>query len=160
MHTTAGSVTGVHDEAFEIVTWSAAPPEAVFGLLADIEGWKRWAGPLIHDSTIEVPGHTDRVGVGAIRRLGWGRASSREEIVVHDPPRHHAYILHASFPLRGYRADVELFEAGRGGTVIRWRGSFRPVVPGTGGILRRYMSATVAGFARRLARAAASPASA
>lgn len=36
---------------------------------------------------------------------------------------------------KGYRADVDL-ESGAGVTVIRWHTSFRPIVPGTGWLLR------------------------
>ena len=58
----------------------------------------------------------------------------REKIVVFEPPSHHAYTLLSGNPVRNYRADVRLTPDGNG-TLIRWGGTFEPIVPGTGPVL-------------------------
>ena len=135
--------------SYEVTARSAAPPEKVFALLADGAGWSAWGGPMIVRSWWERQGEPAPGGVGAIRRLGLGAASSREEIVEYDAPRHLAYIWLTSFPVRDYRADVRLEPDGEGTRVV-WSGSFRPAFPG-GAVMRRVLGRTVGGFARRLA---------
>lgn len=141
---------------YEVSATSAAPPERVFALLADGAGWSRWAGPMVVRSWWAREGEPAPGGVGAVRALGLGRIGSREEIVAYDPPRHLAYVLLSGLPVRSYRAEVRLEPAGAG-TRIVWRGAFAPRLPGTAGLLRRFLAATVGGFARRLARAAERP---
>lgn len=141
---------------YEVSATSAAPPERVFALLADGAGWSRWAGPVVVRSWWARQGEPAPGGVGAVRALGLGRVGSREEIVAYDPPRHLAYVLLSGLPVRSYRADVHLEPAGAG-TRIVWRGAFTPRLPGTAGLLRRFLLSTVGGFARRLARAAERP---
>jgi len=93
-------------------------------------------------------------GIGGIRRLGMRGASSREEIVAYDPPRHLGYIW-LTRVIRDYRADVRLepvpTESGGTGTRIVWGGSFVPTLIGPGPVMRRFFLLTVGGFARRLA---------
>src|ERR1043166_7121475 len=142
-------------QSYVIEANATAPPEVVFALLADGAGWKAWAGPFIQESSWERTGDPPG-GVGAIRRLGWRRFASREEIVAYDPPRHLAYTMLSGQPVRNYRADVEL-TAHDGGTHIRWSATFTPLLPGTGPLLRVYLRAIVGGFARRLATPAGTP---
>lgn len=141
-------------QSFEAVAESAAPPDVVFALLADSTGWRRWAGPLIRESTWDREGDPAPGGIGAVRKLGGYPIYSREEIVAYDPPHHLAYVMISGQPVRDYRADVLLRES-PGGTTITWRGSFVPVVPGTGPLMRRFLGAVVGGFTRRLADYAA-----
>ena len=135
--------------SYEVTARSAAAPEKVFALLADGAGWSRWGGPMIVRSWWEREGSPEPGGVGAIRRLGLGKASSREEIVEYDAPRHLAYVWLTSFPVRDYRADVRLEPDGTGTRVV-WSGSFRPAFPG-GAVMSRVLGRTVGGFAKRLA---------
>ena len=138
---------------YEVSVRSAAPPEKVFALLADGAGWSRWAGPMVVRSWWEREGTPAPGGVGAIRRLGLGRLSSREEIVEYDAPRRLAYTWLTGFPVRDYRADVQLSPDGQG-TRIEWRGGFRPAFPGGAAVMRRFFLRTVGGFAEKLAREA------
>ena len=140
--------------AFRVEATSSAAPEAVFALLADGAGWKRWAGPLVRRSTWDRQGSPPPGGVGAVRKLGAPPVYSREEIVEYDPPGHLAYTMLSGQPVRDYRADVRLRPDG-GGTRIEWAASFRPAIPGTGRVMRWYLRAIVGGFARRLAAYAA-----
>lgn len=132
---------------------SAAPRERVFALLADATSWPRWAGPLIVRGWFEREGDPPPGGVGAIRRLGLGAASSREEIVVYEPPARLEYTILSGLPVRGYRATVQLSRDGAG-TRIDWSGRFEPLLPGTGGLLQRFLVGMIGRFARGLAAAA------
>ena len=136
--------------SYEVTARSAATPEKVFALLADGAGWSQWAGPMIVRSWWEREGTPAPGGVGAIRRLGLGVLSSREEIVEYHAPRHLAYTWLTNFPVRDYRADVRLDPDGSGTRII-WTGSFRPALPGTGLVVARTLSQTVGGFTKRLA---------
>lgn len=93
-------------------------------------------------------------GVGAVRRLGVGPLASLERIVEHRPPEHLAYVVDSWAPYRDYRAEVDLVPTTDGGTQVRWQASFEPKVPGTGPVLGWFLRRVVAGFAKRLARAA------
>jgi len=146
---------GVAEQSFEVVTRSTAPREAVFAVLADAARWSDWAGRLTPTSVLERPGAHDRNGVGAIRKMGSPPVWSREEIVEYEPPARLAYILLSGLPIRRYRSVVEMTPDAAGGTAIRWRSTFEPSIPGTGGLFRRFLHRTVTGFAERLATYAA-----
>jgi uncharacterized protein YndB with AHSA1/START domain len=135
--------------SYEVTARSAAPPERVFALLADVPSWQEWAGPMVLRSWWEREGDPPPGGVGAVRRLGVRGASSREEIVAYEPPRHLGYVWHTRI-VRNYRADVRL-EPDGAGTRIVWSGSFTPTSLGPAPVMRRFFRAMVGGFARRLA---------
>ncbi len=90
-------------------------------------------------------------GVGALRRFAVGPGGSKEEVVVWDPPRHLGYVAVHGLPVRHYRADVHLDDDGTG-TIVTWRCSVEPLVPGTGAALRFGLQRMVQGFARRVCR--------
>ena len=136
--------------SYEVSARSSAAPETVFALLADAAGWSKWAGPMVVRSWWEREGTPAPGGVGAIRRLGLGALSSREEIVGYDAPHHLAYTWLTKFPVRDYRADVRLQPDGTG-TRIVWGGSFTPAFPGGAAVMRRFFRSTVGGFTKRLA---------
>ena len=132
---------------------SAAPPERVFALLAAGDRWQEWAGPFVPRSRWQVPG--DPVGgVGAVRRLGLGPLASLERITRSQPPYRLSYVVDSAAPYRGYDSTVILTPLPDGGTAISWRSTFEPIVPGTGLVLRWFLRAVVASFARNLARKA------
>ena len=100
-------------------------------------------------------------GVGAVRRFAWGPGGSQEEVVAWEPPHHLGYVTLRGLPVRSYRADVRLIPdrtAGDGapkdggGTVVTWRSTFTPLVPGTGGLLRLVLERIVSGFATSVCR--------
>ena len=136
--------------SYEVRVRSDAPPEAVFALLADGARWSDWAGPLAPNSSWEREGSPDAGGVGAIRKLGAWPVFSREEIVEYDPPRQLTYTLLSGQPVRNYRAEVELTPV-EDGTQIAWRSRFEPLIPGTGPLLRWFLSRIIGAMARRLA---------
>lgn len=144
--------------AFAVEARSLAAPDEVFAVLADAPRWQEWAGPVVPRSSWARTGTDAPGGVGAVRRLGSGPLSSREEIVAYDPPRHLGYVLLNGQTRHGYRADVHLEPLPEGGTRISWSGSFTPPFPGTGPLMLVGFRRLVGGFARRLAaRAEAGP---
>ena len=70
-----------------------------------------------------------------MRRFAFGPGGSQEEVVAWDPPRHLGYVAVRGLPVRHYRADVHLDDDGTG-TVVTWRCSVEPLIPGTGAALR------------------------
>jgi uncharacterized protein YndB with AHSA1/START domain len=135
---------------YELTVRSAAPPQAVFDVLADATRWHEWAGFSVGTSTWEREGDPAPGGVGAIRRLGRWPVFGREQIVEYDPPGHVAYTVISGIPVRGYHADVDL-HPDVGGTTISWSGAFEPTIPGTGALLAGVLRHTVLGYARRAA---------
>lgn len=142
---------------FEVTAESAASPQRVFAVVADGAGWSAWAGPLVPQSRWEREGTPAPGGVGAVRQLGLGPASSREEIVAYDPPHHLGYVVLRGLPTKSYRADVHLEPTAAGGTRIRWSASFEPAVAASAPLVGAFLRRTVRGFARRLASYAEQP---
>ena len=136
--------------SYEVTARSAAPPARVFALLADATSWPRWAGPVIGHGSWEREGTPAPGGVGAIRKLGRAPVYAREEILTYEPPSHHAYTIVSGNPVRNYRADVHLVPDGDG-TRITWRGTFDPLVPGTGRMLNAFYRKLIGNTAKRLA---------
>ena len=142
--------------SYEVRARSSAPPERVFELLADATSWPRWAGPLVAHGSWEREGSPAPGGVGAVRKVGRWPAFGREQVVVSEPPLHHAYTTLSGNPVRNYRADVSLAPY-RDGTSITWAATFEPRIPGTGRLLERTYERLVGSFARRLATYAERP---
>ncbi|MCU1592381.1 MAG: Polyketide cyclase/dehydrase [Frankiales bacterium] len=138
--------------SFVVESQSAAPPETVFAVLADGARWQDWAGPAVPRSSWESAAPAG--GLGAVRRLGLGPLSSREEIVGYDPPRRLAYVLRSGERLHHYRASVDLRAEPSGGTHIVWSGTVESSLPGLAGPLAGVFRHLVSGFAARLARQA------
>jgi uncharacterized protein YndB with AHSA1/START domain len=124
-----------------------APVSTVWALLADAASWSRWSAFTASSLERPAPG-PDADGIGAIRRFQSRFATSIEEVVAFDPPRHLGYVLLSGMPIRDYRADVTLVPSAAGGTELTWRSTFRAKLPGTGHVfgfgLRRFFSDLVA----------------
>jgi uncharacterized protein YndB with AHSA1/START domain len=136
----------------DLTARSAAPVERVWALLADARGWPEWSP--FDAAELEREGSPPPDGVGAIRRLTYGKNVSRECIVAFEPPHWLAYQLLAGLPVRDYRADVTLQRTPDGGTAIRWQAQFEPLVPGIGWLVRRRLEPFLSDVAQRLARRA------
>jgi uncharacterized protein YndB with AHSA1/START domain len=137
--------------SYDVRSWSSAPPEQVFELVADANTWRRWAGPMIMYSAFGKEGSPAPGGIGAVRRLGSRWFSTKEEIVEYDPPHYLAYTILGRSPIRHYRAIVA-FDPADGGTRITWAGAFEPVLPGTGRLFAWLLKRIVGGMAKGLAR--------
>jgi uncharacterized protein YndB with AHSA1/START domain len=142
-------------QVIDITVTTPAGPAAVYALLADGASWPSWSP--IDAFELEREGAGAPEGVGAVRRFRNGRVGGRDTIVELVPDRRLGYTHVSSLPVRDYRANVDL-EPDGAGTRIRWRASFRPVVPGTGALLRialgRFLRRCAEGLADHAARAA------
>jgi uncharacterized protein YndB with AHSA1/START domain len=126
-----------------------ADPAVIFGLLADGSTWPQWA--MFDSFELERPGRSETNGLGAIRVFSTRVSRSREEVTEFVPDRRLAYRLLSGFPLRDYRAEVELAPANTGTTTIAWRASFSPKYFGTGWFWRLFIKAVLASTAKQLA---------
>jgi hypothetical protein len=131
---------------------SKSPPSAVFALLKDGETWPHWTA--FKSFTLERPGQSDPMGVGAIRVFSTALSRAREEVVELITDRKLSYVLLSGFPFRNYRADVELLPIDGGGTAIHWRASFAAKYPGTGWFWHLFMTLVLRQVASDLATAA------
>ena len=68
-----------------------------------------------------------------------------------EPPRHLGYVAVKGLPVRHYHADVYLDEQPTG-TVVTWRCSVEPLIPGTGALLRLGLRAMVPRLRRGVCR--------
>ena len=139
---------------------SAAPPSAVFALLADIETWSRWGS--WERTELESPAPDGTGGVGAIRRLtsrAFGRPIvSRERVAELVADRRVVYELLTGLPLVGYRGVIELEPDAAGGTTITWSSSFDGETRLGGWFYRLALGGFIGRTAAAVARAAAAPA--
>jgi hypothetical protein len=136
----------------EAVARSSAAPAKLFALLQDGASWPEWT--LFDRFELERPGHAEPLGVGAIRIFSTKVSRAREEIVELVPERRLSYVLLSGFPLRDYRADVELEPTEDGGTIIRWRSRFFAKYPGTGWFWQLFIQRVLERISRDLAVAA------
>ena len=132
-----------------------APPEVVYGLLADGSTWPSWS-PIGQFDLLE-PGEREGdqpEGRNAVRLFTTGRTKSRERVVETRPSQVFSYTLEHGMPLRDYKAVVTLAPNGAG-TSIEWRSTFFVIRRGTGWIYRtflgRFIGRTVQGLAQRAA---------
>ncbi|WP_205347078.1 SRPBCC family protein [Pseudonocardia broussonetiae] len=96
----------------------AAPPDQVWGVLADHEGMRTWVPGL--RVAVTRPGTSETGGVGTVRKVGFGIAGPIvEEVVAFEPGRRLGYRALAGVPLKDYRGEVVLSPAGAG-TEIRY----------------------------------------
>lgn len=118
----------------EISEHVPASPAAVFARYTDHERWVDWAG--VKEVVLRQQGHPAPNGLGAIRVIRQAGMAIEEEITAFDPPKRMAYRLVAGAPVRDHSGEVR-FEADGAGTRVTWKVSFRPLIPGTGWLLRR-----------------------
>ena len=130
---------------------STASPQEVWPLLADATTWSDWAG--FDETGYQTEGSPDRDGLGAVRRMRFGRLRSLERVLAFEPDRHFAYDYDGTLPLKDYRADVRLTPH-EGGTRITWDSEFAGKWPMSGPLLRRQLTKVLQDIANRLARTA------
>jgi uncharacterized protein YndB with AHSA1/START domain len=128
-----------------------APQSAVWSVLEDHAGYAKWAG--FHEVVLRHPGDPPPNGLGAIRVLRRSGIAIEEEVTAYEPPRRLEYALTAGLPVRDYTAEVVLAPSARG-TDLVWRVRFRPLVPGTGRLLRRLFQRSLQEMVAALGRQA------
>ncbi len=125
-----------------------APPDAVWAVYTDHEGWQRWAG--VGEVVLRQQGHPPPNGLGAIRVIRQSGIAVEEEVTAFDPPKRMEYRLTAGAPIRDHRGQV-VFEPVESGTRVGWTVEFRPWIPGTGPVLRWVLERALRGVLTRLA---------
>ncbi|MFI5316520.1 MAG: SRPBCC family protein [Myxococcota bacterium] len=117
----------------ELTQHVEAPPERVFALYTDHLSWSRWAG--VKEVVLRQKGDPPPNGLGAIRVIRARGMAIEEEVTAFDPPNRMTYRLVAGAPVRDHEGIVRFEPAGTG-TQVTWRVTFRPLIPGTGWLLR------------------------
>lgn len=120
----------------EVTQAIAAPPEKVFAFYTDHVGWERWAG--VREVVLRQTGDPPPNGLGAIRVIRARGMAIEEEITAFEPPHRMGYRLVAGAPVRDHAGEVR-FEPDGAGTRVTWTVRFRPLVPGTGWLVRRML---------------------
>lgn len=127
----------------------AASRPAVWRVLTDHCGWTRWAG--VKEVVLRQQGDPPPNGLGAIRVVRKSGIAVEEEITAFDPPQRLAYRLVAGIPIRNHEGEVCL-DLSESGTRVTWRARFDPIVPLTGGLLKRALARELQNILDRLAR--------
>lgn len=112
----------------------AASPQAVWAILADHEGMPRWMP--VREVVRRSAGAPDPDGVGAVRTVRTSGLVFDERVTAFEPAARLEYELTAGAPIRDHAGAVTLVPSD-GGTLVRWTVRFRPLLPGTGWLLRR-----------------------
>ncbi|WP_020668734.1 SRPBCC family protein [Amycolatopsis nigrescens] len=141
--------------SFEINRTSSAPPAKLFELETDGANWSNWGKPLIMSSGWAERGDQAPGGVGAIRKVGTWPLLLRERTLEYELDRRHVYTFAGPVaPARDYRAEVTFSPNERGGTDLRWAGSFSAILPGTGAVTAFVLRTVIQFLSARLVRAA------
>lgn len=131
---------------------SKADPARVFAILNDPPGWPSWS---IFDAVeLNRPGRDAPHGVGSIRTFVTKVSRAREEVVELIPDRRLTYVLLAGFPLRDYKAVVEIEPESEGGSRITWSAAFYSKYFGAGWFWSALLGRTLATMSKKLAAAA------
>ncbi|HEX3461589.1 MAG TPA: SRPBCC family protein [Acidimicrobiales bacterium] len=135
--------------SFTQVSHARAPIDKVWPLVGEAHRWKDWS--FLTRSHLERDGEPAPDGVGAVRRFTSLGVGSREEVLEWLPPHHLSYTLISGFPVRDYRADVDL-APNEGGTNLTWSVKFNPRIAGTGAVMWVILRILIFGFARGACR--------
>ena len=136
---------------FSSTAVSAAPPERVWELLADVTSWPGWSR--FEHTAVEARGKALPEGVGAIRRLHADGIVSREQVVALERAARIALVGLDGLPVRRYRSEVALTRLRTGGTRIEWTTRFG-VPPWRAAVAERVLRQRVGALADALAHAA------
>lgn len=116
-----------------------APPDAVFAVFADHNGYDRFAG--ISRTRILRPGAGDPRGAGAVRTMTVAVLPVEEKIVAFEPGKRIRYrISRIAAPIVHEGAVVEL-EPIAAGTLVTWTSRFTVPVPVAGPLIAAATSA-------------------
>ena len=129
-----------------------APRQRIWAILSDHEGMPDWFPA--REVVRRRPGAPEPNGVGAVRVVRTLGLAVEERVTAFKPEERLEYVLTEGAPCSEYRGEVVLAR-GNGGTRVRWSVRLRPLVPGTGWILRRIVARLLSRGLEGLARRAA-----
>ena len=110
----------------------AAPPEAVFDLLADHANYDRFRP--IHGSELLREGDPPPNGLGALRRIKVRPLTFDEEITAYERPSRLDYlIVKLNLPFEHHGGSITL-SSESGATKVDWRSSYTVPTPVVGGL--------------------------
>ena len=133
---------------------TSAPPDLVYGLLADGSTWPAWSP--IETFELERAGDPPPEGPGAVRVFTRGRTTGRDEVLELEPGRRLRYSSESGLPVRDYVGEVVLDRTPDGGTAIDWHSSFSATSPpGTGWLVEKGIARFLGQCVRGLAAHAA-----
>lgn len=112
------------------------PRDDLFAVFTDHEGYGRFPG--VKKCELIRPGHTERNGLGAVRRVHLGGPTVlEEEIVAFDAPNSYEYRITRARPLRVKhtlgRVELEALNANR--TKVVWTSTFEIPLPIVGKLI-------------------------
>lgn len=121
--------------SFHLRCHISAPPEPIFVMLIDHEGYRHFPGFM--SSKLVRPGVDHRDGIGS-RRAAWFKGTHVvEEILDCEPPHKIVYrTIKCTIPLVHDRGTITLVPNGEG-TDVRWDTSFGVAVPIIGDLIGR-----------------------
>jgi hypothetical protein len=134
---------------FAFIAHCNADVPTVLELLDDVDGWSRWARPLIAQARWECWGQGDQGGPGAIRRLGAWPVLIRELILTRGPVGHTYTVIDPALFTR-YLGSVAVRECPSGGVEVEWRVSFVARRSSMTRVLGFVLKTTIAGLLTRL----------
>ena len=134
---------------------SSASVQEMWDVLTHHEDLPRWFKP-VRKVHLDPPGHDERDGLGAVRHMHAVGPTIVEEIVEWAPPRRYAYRLLRGAPIRDHLGEVTV-EATPLGTRATWAIRFRPVIPGSGLVLRHLMNHVAKALLKGAAKYAEAP---
>jgi uncharacterized protein YndB with AHSA1/START domain len=138
----------------EAIRLIPAPIDAVWTRYTDHLAWNGWAG--VGTVTRTRDGSDTPNGVGSVRCISSAGVKVYEEVTLYDPPHHQQYRVIKGGPgIKDHRGDVT-FAAEGDGTRVSWRCQFNPKIPGTGTLLRLFITRIFSNGLANLAKTFAS----
>jgi uncharacterized protein YndB with AHSA1/START domain len=127
-----------------------APRDRVWDILVDHEGMPLWFPA--REVVLRRAGVDDPNGVGAQRVVRISGLAIEEVVTAFKPCEHFEYRVTAGAPFVDHLADVILMCDGDG-TRVRWSARLRPLIPGTGWLVKsnliRTLERALSGLKRR-----------
>jgi uncharacterized protein YndB with AHSA1/START domain len=124
-----------HVEATRLIPAGIAD---VWERYTDHLAWNDWAGMGTVTRTRE--GKTAPNGVGSVRCIASAGVKVYEEVTIYEPPHRQQYRIIKGGPgLNDHLGEVTFTPQGNG-TLVTWRCQFNPKIPGTGIVLRLFIT--------------------